>query len=234
MASIRHEFYETDERLTISVFDKGADPAQVAVSFEPRSVSLRRAPEPMSRAFRPLTPAVAPQLSYENGDKRLQLAPLKGQIDPSKSDYTVGKVKIEIRLAKIVRRSTASLRDSSCSAMLCDTALAAAPATFTPSATAPVEAARKNRKNWDSITQTILSTEKDVTSSDDPNAGGDATVNDFFQKLYADADEDTRRAMLKSYQESGGTTLSTNWDEVGKGNVEVKPPEGSEWKKWGA
>ena len=35
----RHEFYETDERLTLSVFDKGADPAQVSVKFQPRSVS---------------------------------------------------------------------------------------------------------------------------------------------------------------------------------------------------
>jgi hypothetical protein len=33
--------------------------------------------------------------------------------------------------------------------------------------------------------------------------------------------------MMKSYQESGGTTLSTNWDEVKKGKVEVKPPAGS-------
>ena len=57
-------------------------------------------------------------------------------------------------------------------------------------------------------------------------------MNDFFQKLYADADEDTRRAMMKSFSESGGTTLSTNWDEVRKATVEVKPPEGSEWKKW--
>jgi len=32
--------------------------------------------------------------------------------------------------------------------------------------------------------------------------------------------------MMKSYQESGGTTLSTNWDEVKKAPVEVKPPAG--------
>ena len=111
-------------------------------------------------------------------------------------------------------------------------ALTAAPA---PTAPAPAsETARKPRKNWDSITTGILEKEKGPTIEDDPNAGGDATVNEFFQKLYADADEDTRRAMLKSFQESGGTTLSTNWDEVGKAPVEVKPPEGSEWKKWAA
>lgn len=63
---------------------------------------------------------------------------------------------------------------------------------------------------------------------------GDSTVNKFFQDLFKDADEDTKRAMMKSYQESGGTTLSTNWDEVSKARVEVKPPQGSEYKKWGA
>ena len=34
----RHEFYETDENLTLSIFDKGADLEQVKVSFEPRKV----------------------------------------------------------------------------------------------------------------------------------------------------------------------------------------------------
>ena len=89
------------------------------------------------------------------------------------------------------------------------------------------------RKNWDNVTETILKSEKDKTSDEDPNAGGDSAVNGFFQKIFADADDDTKRAMMKSYQESGGTTLSTNWSEVGKGKVEVKPPSGSEWKQWG-
>lgn len=57
-------------------------------------------------------------------------------------------------------------------------------------------------------------------------------MNSFFQKIYADADEDSRRAMMKSFQESGGTTLSTNWDEVKRGKVTVKPPEGAEERKW--
>ncbi|KAH9950371.1 SGS-domain-containing protein [Amylocystis lapponica] len=199
MASLRHEFYETDERLTLSIFDKGADPAHVSVTFQPRS------------------------LSYQNGDKQLLLEPLSGQIDTEKSDYTVGKVKVEIRLAKMAQGRWGALVGSSP-----DPLAVSAPI---PSTSAP-PAQRKPRKNWDGITSTLLD---DKGAADtDPNAGGDAAVNGFFQKLYGDADDDTRRAMLKSYQESGGTTLSTNWDEVGKGNVDVKPPEGSEWKKWAA
>lgn len=112
--------------------------------------------------------------------------------------------------------------------------LAIASTSFAPPPPAPTSQPRKAHKNWDGITSEILSAEKPITPDQDPNAGGDATVNEFFQKLFANADEDTKRAMMKSYSESGGTTLSTNWDEVGKGKVEVKPPEGSEWKKWAA
>ena len=38
--------------------------------------------------------------------------------------------------------------------------------------------------------------------------------------------------MNKSYQESGGTVLSTNWKDIGKKKVEVKPPDGMEYKKY--
>uniref|UniRef100_A0A0R3UBW1 SGS domain-containing protein n=1 Tax=Mesocestoides corti TaxID=53468 RepID=A0A0R3UBW1_MESCO len=32
--------------------------------------------------------------------------------------------------------------------------------------------------------------------------------------------------------ESGGTVLSTNWEDVGKGKVEMKPPDGMEYKEY--
>lgn len=38
--------------------------------------------------------------------------------------------------------------------------------------------------------------------------------------------------MNKSFSESGGTVLSTNWQEVGEKKVDVKPPDGTEFKKW--
>ena len=67
--------------------------------------------------------------------------------------------------------------------------------------------------------------EKEADSDEDMKVdsdeeGGDA-VDSFFKKLYKGADDDTRRAMMKSFQESNGTALSTNWDEVGKKRVDV-------------
>lgn len=91
----------------------------------------------------------------------------------------------------------------------------------------------KPRKNWEGIAEEAINAETEKSTDEDPNAGGDAAVNGFFQKLFANADDDAKRAMLKSYQESGGTTLSTNWADVARQKVEVKPPEGSEWRKWG-
>ncbi|KAJ8083974.1 Cochaperone protein [Marasmius tenuissimus] len=197
MTTPRHEYYETDEKITLSVFDRGVDPADVSVKFEDRKVT------------------------YTHGDKVLVLEPLKGQIKPDTSDYTVGKVKVEVRLAKAVQGRWGGLIGDSPDPL----ANSAAPTTTATT--------RKQQKNWEGISSEILSSEKEKTLEEDPNVGGDSAVNPFFQKLFADADEDTKRAMLKSYTESGGTTLSTNWDEVKKGKVEVKPPEGSEWKQWG-
>jgi SGS domain len=64
----------------------------------------------------------------------------------------------------------------------------------------------------------------DGADSVDSDYGTSDPVDAFFKKLYANADPDTRRAMVKSYYESQGTALSTNWDEVGKGKVETRPP----------
>lgn len=100
------------------------------------------------------------------------------------------------------------------------------PPTGSRPANEPLFESRKQGKNWEKVTTDILGQDKDKTTNEDPNAGGDTALNGFFQQLYSGADEDSRRAMMKSFVESGGTTLSTNWDEVGKGPVEVKPPEG--------
>ena len=75
---------------------------------------------------------------------------------------------------------------------------------------------KRGPTNWDAI------------SPEEEKADGDAAVTQLFQTLYKDADEDTRKAMIKSYTESGGTALSTDWSSVKAGKVEMKPPEGME------
>ena len=69
-------------------------------------------------------------------------------------------------------------------------------------------------------------------SEDEDEEEGDAT-NSFFKKLYKGASPEVQRAMMKSYTESNGTSLSTNWEEVSKGKVETLPPDGMEAKQWG-
>ncbi|KAI7380845.1 hypothetical protein KC336_g18932, partial [Hortaea werneckii] len=78
-------------------------------------------------------------------------------------------------------------------------------------------------KDWDAIT-TSKEDEDEVEGGDEANA--------FFKKLFKNATPETQRAMMKSYTESNGTALSTNWDEVSKGKVETTPPDGMEARKW--
>lgn len=81
-------------------------------------------------------------------------------------------------------------------------------------------------RNWDKFVRDVTEMEKNEKPE------GDAALNHLFQQIYADGSDDVKRAMVKSFYESGGTVLSTNWSEVGEKAVEVKPPSGMEYKQW--
>lgn len=74
----------------------------------------------------------------------------------------------------------------------------------------------KKTTNWDALAQSALEEEEKSKegASSGPNSGGDKQLNELFQKLYANATDEQRRAMIKSYQESNGTALSTDWSTV--------------------
>ncbi|VDN96662.1 unnamed protein product [Rodentolepis nana] len=140
---------------------------------------------------------------------------LAHSIDPSKSSFKCTSMKIELKLAKTESFQWNCLEgvDSMASLKVID-----APAA-TPSDGDKSKAAKSTR-NWDAVAK-----EADEIEEGDP-------LNNLFQKIYSEADENTRRAMMKSFVESNGTVLSTNWDEVGKGKVEMKPPDGMEFKEY--
>lgn len=94
------------------------------------------------------------------------------------------------------------------------TAAAKAPAYPTSSKSGP--------KDWDSI------------GNEDDDEDDAKDVDHFFKQLYKGSTPEQQRAMMKSYLESNGTALSTDWNEVSKGKVETSPPNGMEAKKWDA
>lgn len=81
-------------------------------------------------------------------------------------------------------------------------------------------------RNWDKLVAEVKAEEKEEKPE------GDAALNKLFQKIYGDGSDEVKKAMNKSFMQSGGTVLSTNWQEVGKEEVAVKPPDGMEWKKY--
>ncbi|KAF8820714.1 SGS domain-containing protein [Cardiosporidium cionae] len=85
----------------------------------------------------------------------------------------------------------------------------------------------KTTRDWDSLSKTI---EEEITND---SKEGDEALNELFKEIYAKGDENTRRAMVKSFQTSCGTVLSTNWDEVKTKEYEkeISAPEGQEFRK---
>eukprot|EP00871_Galdieria_phlegrea_P004583 jgi/Galph1/5125/GphlegSOOS_G3784.1 len=54
----------------------------------------------------------------------------------------------------------------------------------------------------------------DLSNDSDEEAVQEGDVLTFFRQIYQNADEDTRRAMMKSFVESKGKVLSTDWKKV--------------------
>ncbi|XP_058054194.1 protein SGT1 homolog [Anopheles bellator] len=126
-------------------------------------------------------------------------------INTEQSSHKATPSKVEIKLAKMIGHRWDALERQQQAHEQPSTAVAPA----------------KQKHDWDKISKEI---EKDDPEKDD--------VSQLFKKIFADANEDTKKAMMKSYYESGGTVLSTNWAEVGAKQVEVQPPDGCEYKKW--
>ncbi|KAL2334811.1 hypothetical protein Fmac_016024 [Flemingia macrophylla] len=146
---------------------------------------------------------------------------LFGKIIPSGCRYEVLTTKIEIRLEKAEPIHWASLeftRDITVAQRVNVSSVTGSQRPSYPSS--------KPTRDWDKIEAQVKKEEKDE------KLDGDAALNKFFREIYQDADEDTRRAMKKSFVESNGTVLSTNWKEVGSKKVEGSPPDGMELKKW--
>ncbi|CDR37071.1 CYFA0S01e07030g1_1 [Cyberlindnera fabianii] len=158
-----------------------------------------------------------------SSDFMYEIGPLAGKIDPSESTFRVFSTKLEMYLVKTTQgkwktleRTADTIAEESINAPIKSTIDSSA-----EQAALKYPNSSKRGTDWSKLN--LDSDEEESTPS-----GADA----FFQNLYKDADEDTKRAMMKSYIESGGTALSTNWDEVATKKYDISPPDGMEVKKW--
>lgn len=198
----RHEFYQKPEEVVLTIFAKGLPASSVTVDFGEQILSVS---------------------INVPGEDAYQFQPrLFGKIIPAKCRYDVLSTKVEIRLAKADPIHWMSLEYSKETTVLQRVNVSSGTGSHRPS----YPSSKPKAVDWDKLEAEVKKEEKDE------KLDGDAALNKFFRDIYQDADEDTRRAMKKSFVESNGTVLSTNWKEVGSKKVEGSPPDGMEMKKW--
>ncbi|MBA0678111.1 hypothetical protein Goari_019473 [Gossypium aridum] len=196
-----HEFYQKPEKVVVTVFAKGIPRECVKVDYGEQILSVS---------------IEAPGKDAYHFQPRLFR-----KLIPEKCRYDVLLTKIEIRLAKAEPIHWTSLEFSREVAVPQRVNVSSVSANQSP----VYPSSKLKRVGWDKIEAQVKKEEKDE------RLDGDAALNKFSRDIYQDADEDTRRAMQKSFVESNGTVLSTNWKEVGA-QVERSPPDGMEVKKW--
>jgi len=130
------------------------------------------------------------------------------EIIPGQSRYSILGTKVEINLKKVNLARWPSLEKSESSPQQWNSIVTDEPP-------------KQPKKNWDKLGNEI---EKETKE--------EGNINQFFEEIFKGGDEDQRRAIQKSFYESGGTVLSTNWSEVGKKKVEGSPPAGLEMRNY--
>lgn len=201
---IRHEWFQTATHVTVEVFVKGRKKDQVKVQLQPRSVEV--------------------VIGLDTGSEYQLNLDLADEITPTESKFEVLSTKIEIKMKKARTVKWEALEGQAGSVKAWDSVVDQSG----PSAHAYPSSSRhaaKTGRDWDKLA-------KESGADEEEKLEGDAALNKVFAGIYKNASDEQRKAMMKSFQESGGTVLSTNWEEVGKGEVKGSPPNGMEMKKW--
>ncbi|KAF2703038.1 SGS-domain-containing protein [Pleomassaria siparia CBS 279.74] len=215
---IKHDWYQNSDKVYFTLLAKGVpkDKAEVLIEKDSLSISF------------PIQDA---------SDFGYTLDPFYASVDPSQSTFRITPTKIEVTLKKetpgvrwhglegVDNASQEEKPTIPTNDVVCKNASDRPPAYPTSSKT--------GAKDWDKVAKDALKSGKKTEhgAMDMEEEEGDETTR-FFRTLYKDASPETQRAMMKSYSESGGTVLSTDWKDVGSKTVVPEPPEGMVAKKY--
>ncbi|XP_063719905.1 uncharacterized protein LOC134846463 [Symsagittifera roscoffensis] len=210
MPEIRKDFYQKDNLVCVSFYVKNINEDQSTIDIQDRSLAVKLS-----------NPDGLHEESFE----------LFTEIEAARSSYKILSSKLELKLyAKSYLKWTTVQKSKD------GTTPTPAGAVIVPTNNGDVSAqhaqlsyptsSKKKSADWNKLEQDVIKEEKEEKKE------GDEGLNSLFQNIFKDGTPEQQRAMMKSFTESGGTVLSTNWDEVGSKKVEVQPPDGMEFKKW--
>jgi len=153
------------------------------------------------------------KLNLKDGSTYTRNINLCGKISPDKCSYAMNKYKITLTLVKETGGKWDELE----------------PAMDDGKEHSMISAPWNTKRNWDKVDKYA----EEELAKEKPE--GDEALQSLFSKIYKDADDDQKRAMMKSFQTSGGTVLSTNWNDVKDKDYEGKDkvlPTGQNVEKW--
>lgn len=205
-----HAWIQSAAQISLTIFAKNTPADRVHVAFEEHRCSVR--------------------IRCTDDSEFERTFELARAIDPAGSTFKVTAYKIEISLKKV---TAADQRPEWPALEACDAKNASSAQTVhvpAPAADKPLAYPTSSKKKVD-----YSQVEKAVTKEEEEEKPqGDAALNKLFQQIYKNGSDETRRAMMKSFQTSGGTVLSTNWGEVKEKDYEkdIQAPAGQVAKKW--
>lgn len=192
MRGYRHQWFQSSNKVEVNILARNMKKEQVKVDIKESTLYV----------------SIAPCLDSSSGEVWEFGVDLYGPVVPEECKYELLSSKVEIKLKKAAPVTEWKTLEKKIGSVVADvystaaTATAAAAASVAGLAPAPYSSG-KSLTDWNKIGNSV---EEEEEADHDPMK--------FFKELYQNADEDTRRAMLKSYQQSGGTSLTTNWNDA--------------------
>ncbi|KAM6990685.1 LOW QUALITY PROTEIN: protein SGT1 homolog [Tautogolabrus adspersus] len=192
--SCRHDWYQTESQVIVTVMVKNVPKDGVCANFMEKELSA--------------------SIGLASGETYNLSFHLLHPIIPQQSNFKILSTKVEFKMKKTDAIRWEKLEGEGQESNIKH---------FNPN---QYPTSSHYTRKWDKMVVDISEEEKNEKLE------GDAALNKLFQQIYCDGTDEVKRAMNKSFMESGGTVLSTNWKDVGKRKVDVSPPDDAEFKKY--